>query len=448
MNDTLTFRQRALVGLTLFSMFFGAGNLIFPPFLGALAGDEAFLATVGFAVTAVGFPILGVVAVAKSGGLDRLAGRVHPKFAFVFTLLIYLSIGPCLAIPRTASTSFEMAVLPFVGDLSGVEFAGLSGDVVVRFAYSLAFFALAGIIALKPEKLTARLGKILGPTLLALIALLFVGCLLSPQGQAANPAGAYEAAPFTTGFLEGYQTMDAIAALNFGLVIVLNVKAFGVKDEKVVVAETVRGGVIAGSVLLAVYCALSYVGFQSGVGESASNGAQVLSQTAGNLFGEAGTVLLGAIFFIACLNTCVGLLSCCSEYFSELIPKVRYEGWVAVFAVASMVVSNAGLDAILAFSVPVLSALYPVAIVLIVLGLAHRFIGDRRCVYRCAILVTGVVSILSAIAALPFASSLSPAVSWLPMYDSGLGWLVPALLGTAGGYALSVFSARTKTDME
>lgn len=448
MNDMLTFRQRTLVGLTLFSMFFGAGNLIFPPFLGAMSGSEAPLATLGFAVTAVGFPILGVVAVAKSGGLDRLAGRVHPRFAFVFTLLIYLSIGPCLAIPRTASTSFEMAVLPFIGGVSGVEVAGFPGDAVARAAYSLAFFCLAGVVALKPEKLTARLGKVLGPALLALIAVLFVGCLVAPQGAPSDPAGSYATAPFTTGFLEGYQTMDAIAALNFGLVIVLNVKAFGVKDDGTVVKETVRGGLVAGSVLLAVYCALSYVGVQSGAGGAATNGAQVLSQTAGGLFGDAGTVLLGAIFFIACLNTCVGLLSCCSEYFAELVPKVGYKGWVAVFAVASMVVSNAGLDAILAFSTPVLSALYPVAIVLIVLGLFRRLVGERLAVYRCAIAVTGVVSVVTAVAALPFGSSVEGLVSWLPLYDAGLGWLVPALLGTAAGFGLSCVPRRTKAEIE
>lgn len=448
MNDSLSFRQRALVGLTLFSMFFGAGNLIFPPFLGAMAGEEALLATVGFAITAVGFPILGVVAVAKSGGLDRLAGRVHSRFAFVFTLLIYLSIGPCLAIPRTASTSFEMAVLPFVGSFSGIDAVGVSGETAARLAYSIAFFALAGTIALKPEKLTARLGKVLGPALLALIVVLFAGCLLAPQGEPSYPVGSYAVAPFATGFLEGYQTMDAIAALNFGLVIVLNVKAFGVKDDGTVVKETVRGGVIAGGVLLAVYCALSYVGVQSGAGEMASNGAQVLSRTAGSLFGTGGTVLLGAIFFIACLNTCVGLLSCCSEYFAGLIPKIGYKGWVAVFAAASMVVSNAGLDAILAFSAPVLSALYPVAIVLIVLGLAHRFVGDRLAVYRCAIAVTGAVSVVSAVVALPSASAFAPLVSWLPLYDSGLGWLAPALLGSMAGYALSCGSSRTKTQIE
>ena len=116
----LSRKNLILVGLTLFSMFFGAGNLIFPPFLGQMAGKYVWIAMAGFAVTAIGFPILGVIAVAKSGGLDTLAKRVHPIFAFIFTLLIYISIGPALAIPRTAGTSFEMAVLPFLWEGANV----------------------------------------------------------------------------------------------------------------------------------------------------------------------------------------------------------------------------------------------------------------------------------------------------------------------------------------
>ena len=173
---SFTLKERCLIGLTLFSMFFGAGNLIFPPFLGALAGDATLPAMSGFAVTAVLFPILGVAAVARSGGLTALGNRVHPAFAFLFTLLIYLSIGPCLAIPRTAGTSFEMAIAPlFAGEgaLSGT-IMGFEAHAVAQAAYSVFFFLLAFTIALNPEKLTQRLGKILSPTLLTLIAVLFI----------------------------------------------------------------------------------------------------------------------------------------------------------------------------------------------------------------------------------------------------------------------------------
>ena len=167
-TQALRGKKLLLVGFTLFSMFFGAGNLIFPPFLGAQAGTALWLAFVGFAVSAIGLPIAGVAAVARAGGLPALAGRVHPRFAQVFAVLVYLSIGPCLAIPRTASTSFEM-LTPLVGRSTPGQ-----------FLYSLVFFAAAYFVALKPEKLTQRLGRILCPALLVLIVVLFAGCILRP----------------------------------------------------------------------------------------------------------------------------------------------------------------------------------------------------------------------------------------------------------------------------
>lgn len=164
-------RSLLLVGFTLFSMFFGAGNLIFPPYLGAQAGTVAWLAFVGFAVSAIGLPVIGVIAVARAGGLSELAGRVHPRFAQIFALLVYLSIGPCLAIPRTASTSFQM-LTPLVG-----------GDAMRQLIYSIVFFAAAFFVALHPEKLTSWLGRILCPTLIVLIFVLFFGCLFHPVAE-------------------------------------------------------------------------------------------------------------------------------------------------------------------------------------------------------------------------------------------------------------------------
>ena len=218
--ERLSTRSRLLVGLTLFSMFFGAGNLIFPPFLGAQAGSATWVSMLGFALTAVGFPILGVVAVARSGGLDRLAQRVSPTFAFLFTLLIYVSIGPGLAIPRTASTSFEMAVLPFVSPELPLA--------LPRLLYSIVFFGVALLLALRPEKLSDRLGKVTSPCLLALICVIFVACLLHPMGSYGAAMAPYSTTPFVSGFLDGYQTMDTIAALNFGIIIALNIQARGV----------------------------------------------------------------------------------------------------------------------------------------------------------------------------------------------------------------------------
>ena len=221
----LSGKDQLLIGFTLFSMFFGAGNLIFPPSVGAQAGNLTWLAMLGMGVSAVGLPVLGVVAVARSGGLAALGGRVHPAFSKVFTIMAYLAIGPCLAIPRAASTSFEMAVPPFVGPSAPIW--------LFQLVYSLVFFAIALVVALRPEKLTDRLGRVMCPILIGLIVITFVGCLVNPlQGYGLPQSPEYMATPVAKGFLDGYQTMDAIAALAFGIVIALNIRARGVEEDR------------------------------------------------------------------------------------------------------------------------------------------------------------------------------------------------------------------------
>ena len=305
-------RDQLLVGFTLFSMFFGAGNLIFPPQLGAQAGVDTWFAMAGLAVSAVFLPILGVIAVVRAGSLTELASRVHPAFATVFTVLIYLSIGPCLAIPRTASTSFEMAVPPFLP--SGTP------TMWFQFGYSLLFFAAAFLVALQPEKLTGRLGKFLCPMLLLLVGAMFVGSLVHPVGTYGPTLPPYDQIPAVQGFLTGYQTMDTIAALNFGIVIVMNIRALGVTDQGSVLRATVRAGGIATVLFLAVYSMLAHIGALSGAAfPGMTNGAVTLTNLVGAIFGHWGTVILAAIFFIACFNTCVGLISSCSAYFHTLV---------------------------------------------------------------------------------------------------------------------------------
>ncbi|MBO7173614.1 MAG: branched-chain amino acid transport system II carrier protein [Burkholderiaceae bacterium] len=445
---SLNSKQRFLIGLTLFSMFFGAGNLIFPPFLGALAGESTFTAMGGFALTAVCFPVLAVIVVARTGGLDALASRVHPGFAFLFTLLIYLSIGPCLAIPRTASTSFEMALKPFFtgeGAMVGT-FMGFPLEMVAQAIYSVLFFALAYTIALNPEKLTQRLGKVMSPTLIALIVILFVSCLIKPLGGYGAVLPPYDVNAFTRGFVEGYQTLDTIAALNFGLIIALNIQAMGVKSTKGVVSETIKAGLIAGVLLITIYIALAHVGATaSGAGITTENGAQTLTAVADRQFGAIGLIILGAIFFLACLNVCVGLLSCCSNYFKNTFPVLSYRGWLTVFALCSVVVANAGLTMILTLSIPVLLAIYPVAIVLIVLGLVHPWIARFPMVYPISIILTALTGIVSALlqVGVPL-PQFKAFIDTLPLASVGLEWIAPAALGALIGMLISAFGRNAK----
>ena len=221
-TQELSPRMKFLMGITLFSMFFGAGNLIFPPYLGAQAGTNAWAAFAGFAVSAVGLPVLGVIAVTVSGGLSTLASRVHPKFAFVYIAVLYLAIGPCLAIPRTASTSFSMAAPPFLPESVP--------EAPVQLLYTLVFFTATSLVAMHPEKLTEYLGKKLTPVLLLLIVVLFAAAVWNPAGPAADPAPAYESLAPVAGFLYGYQTMDTLAALNFGMLVAINVRERGIRE--------------------------------------------------------------------------------------------------------------------------------------------------------------------------------------------------------------------------
>ena len=430
-----TAHHRLLMILTVFSLFFGAGNLIFPPFLAAQAGQNTWPAMAGFCLTAVGFPVLGVMAVTRAGDLHRLASRVHPAFAAVFPLLVYLAIGPGLAIPRTASTSFEM-----------VAQAALEGSARLplwQLTYSLVFFAAAGLIALKPDALTQRLGKVLCPLLLALIGALFVGCLLAPHPYGAV-AASYQTHPVIHGFLDGYQTMDAIAALVFGSVIALNLRGLGLTEAHVIRTEAALAGVGAGALLGVVYLCLAHIGGVSGgAWPGSENGAQVLSQLAGSVYGRGGMALLAAIFVVACLNTCVGLLSSCASYFHQRLPKVSYPAWVALFALISVGISNVGLNQILALSVPVLNLLYPIVLVLILLAYLPKTetlpllypIAGWGTLAASAALLAAKAGVLPA--------ALTDGLQALPLYAQGLGWLCPCLVFLALGAGLSLVKKRS-----
>jgi len=453
LTQALKGRKLLLVGFTLFSMFFGAGNLIFPPDLGAKAGTNFWPAFLGLAISAVGLPVAGVIAVARADGLDKLAGRVHPVFAQVFMILIYLSIGPCLAIPRTASTSFAM-LTPLLGSSAGLQ-----------LGYSVLFFGAAFLVALHPDRLTRWLGRLLCPCLLVLILILFGGCLLHPlAAQYGAPTEAYRSAVVLQGVLYGYQTMDALAALNFGAVIAMNIRAQGVAREQDVQRSAIRAGLVAGGLLLAVYTRaseqldtwlkndkasyadvaqrlerlavytmLGHAGALTGAAvPGLATGAEVLTVLAERLFGKAGLVLLAAIFVLACFNTCVGLIACVGEYFHTLLPRIPYPALAAFFAAASMLIANLGLAEILRLSIPVLNALYPVAIVLIVLSFVPR-LEQRRRVYPLCIGCTAVQSIA---AALPL-SALSALANALPLAALGFGWVFPAVAGLLAGILLS-----------
>lgn len=414
-------RKMLLLSFMLFSLFFGAGNLIFPPFLGQNAGSNMPLAIAGFLITAVVLPVLGVIVIAKFDGLEKLAQKVNPKFAMVFTVLIYLSIGPGLGIPRAASVPFEMAIAPY---LSENVSAGL-----MMFLYSTVFFLVAGWLAMTPSKLMDRIGKYLTPSLLILLTFVFISFLFKGTSQVNLPQPDYASGAVVKGFLEGYQTMDAIAALNFGFVIAATLKSLNVNENKQIVNCTVKAGVIAGSILTMVYLMLSYMGMMSsGVYSIQENGAWTLRCIVSQLFGNTGAILLAVIFTLACLTTCIGLITSIAQFLSKLTPKLSYRGWIFVIVGFSFLICNQGLNTILSISVPVLNMIYPVSIVLVILGLFDSKFKNNPYVYPSAIAVTGLVSVVYSLdqmkVPLGFVKDMFSA---LPFFSMGMGWVTAAL---------------------
>ncbi|KFN04230.1 branched-chain amino acid transport system II carrier protein BrnQ1 [Bacillus mycoides] len=427
-------KEILLISLMLFSMFFGAGNLIFPPFLGYEAGEHVWIALLGFIISATGLPILGVIAIAKAGSFQTLASRVHASFAIIFPCIVYLFIGPGLGIPRAGSLAFEMGpgqLFPETGS-------------VVLLLYTIIFFSIVYWLSLSPSKLMGLFGKVLTPLLLCMIALIFIKSMFTPVGDVKEPIGNYGQAPMFQGFLDGYLTMDALAALIFGIVIANALRAKGVQDDKGLAKYMSMAGIGAGLLLSLIYIILGYVGSVSGSLGKFDNGAKVLAQVMTTLFGQGGTVLLGIIFTVACLCVSIGLVTSSSQFFSSVFPKVSYKVWAFILSFISMVLANLGLTQILKVSVPILGFIYPIALTLIILGLFHKYIGKYVCIYPITI---GIVALFSGIDVLNrnvLMEKWTPLLKNLPFYTEGVGWIVPALAGACLGIIISICTNKSK----
>lgn len=420
------------VGLMLFALFFGAGNLIFPAFLGQQAGSNWLSAMSGFLLTGAGLPLLGVIAIGYSGSRDvqDLASRVTPWYGVAFAAVLYLAIGPLFATPRTATVTFEIGVTPFIGP---------EHKTMALAIFSAFFFGVTYWLSISPGKLVDRIGKVLTPALLATIAVLVGYAAFNPMGELQAAQGGFADRPFVTGVLEGYQTMDALASLVFAIIVIDAARALGVRNRAQLLATTTVAGAVAAACLAVVYLLIGYMGATSVAGLGLQeNGAAVLSKTAQHYFGMGGNVLLSAIVFLACLSTAVGLIISCSEYFNRLLPAVSYKTFVVIFTLVSMAFANKGLSGIISISVPVLMLLYPLTVVIILLAFLNNWFGGSRVVYVCTIFATLVVGVLDAWkAAFNFAPETAALInSIFPLYDIGMGWLLPATAGFVLGLVL------------
>ncbi|MGK5508421.1 branched-chain amino acid transport system II carrier protein [Brevibacillus formosus] len=435
---TLSKKEMLLVSFMLFSMFFGAGNLIFPPYLGQEAGSLVWLSITGFVLSAVGLPILGVIAIAKAGSFYQLASRVHPSFALIFPILIYVSIGPALAIPRAGSLAYEMGMAPFLP-------AQAADSTWSLFLYTIVFFGIVFWFSLTPSKLIDRFGKILTPTLLTMIALIYVKSLFTPLGPTGVPAGKYATNPVVQGFLDGYLTMDALAALVFGIVIANTLRSKGIEDKKQLSANMIKAGLGAGMLLTFIYVILGLLGSSGASLGRPENGGLLLTAIMRQLFGTSGTLILGVIFTVACLCVSIGLVTSCSQYFHGRFKGLSYRGWAIILCVLSMGVANLGLSEILSVSVPILGAIYPIAIVLILLALLERWIPAHSTVYMTTVAVVTVFGVVDLMNLTFFNQSWNDILGVLPFYKEGAGWIMPAIFAGFVGVLLDFWKRTNRT---
>ena len=434
--NTLKKKDLLTLGFMMFSIYFGAGNLIFPPALGQAAGDHTLLAMLGFMTTGIGLPLLGITAIALAGGeyVPLLRTKTWPLFATVLLIILYLIIGPLFAMPRTGAVSFEIGIRPFLSE----ENLALG-----QLIYTAIFFAASYYLALNPNKIIDRVGKMLTPALLLVLLILFVQAFHAPLGNVLRPTGSYIEAPFAQGFQDGYQTMDLLASIAIGALVANAVRMRGITDTRAIGAACLVSGLITVTLMAIVYGSLAYIGATSAsVLSHSENGGQILSGAVGIFFGAAGNLLLAVIIGLACLTTCCGITSSAAMFFNKLLKgRISYERLLLFSILFSFAASNVGLTQIIALAVPFLVVIYPLVIVFVILSLFDRFIGWRRSIYRGAMALTLVFSLIDGLHAAGLSSAPIHAllVEYIPFYAIMMGWVCPAILGALVGFGVSLF---------
>lgn len=425
-------RENITIGFMLFALFLGAGNIIFPPQLGQMAGENIVVAMIGFLITGVGLPLLGIIAVAKNGGdLEMLAGRINPYFGIIFTSIVYLSIGPFFAIPRTGAVAYSIGVETFLTDAAKNSWVPL-------FITTFIFFGITFFLAYNPSKIVNRVGKFLTPALLIIISLLAIKAIITPMGEVGSAQGTYIDNAFGESFIQGYLTMDVLASLVFGILIIQSLAARGVTDKAQQIKITIFSGIVAAVGLAFVYVSLGYIGVTStSVIGFHDDGGTIISLAAQQLYGQAGNIILSAVIILACITTAVGLLSANATFFHKVFPKISYKTYLVIFALFSFAVSNFGLNDLINISLPVLVAIYPIAIVLMIFALFGNFFNHAPSVYGVALIFTGVVALYDGIKQAGFEfEAYDKLLSVLPLYEQGIAWVVPALVGGVIGYII------------
>ncbi|MGL5351809.1 MAG: branched-chain amino acid transport system II carrier protein [Clostridium sp.] len=414
-------RDILIVAFAVFSMFFGAGNLIFPPYIGMTSGDGWIISFLGFIFSDVGIILLAINAVAKSGSFQAVLGRAGRKFGISLEVIIMLCLGPILVVPRTAATTFEMSVQPLFSFVNPVVF-------------SVLFFTLTLVLTIKPTKVIDILGKFLTPILLFCLSFLIIKGIVSPIGDLNNLIDSKDL--FVTGLTQGYQTMDALGT---GAITALIMTSFLSKgySKKENIKLTMKASIIASIGLVIVYGGLTYLGATvSTMYDASIPQTTLLLNITKHLLGNTGTILLGIAVAFACLTTSIGLTSVTAKYFEDVTNnKLKYEYIVIFICLFAAIISNIGVDKIISLSIPILTVIYPVSISLVLMNCFKKFITHDG-IYKGAAYATLLISLLTVIDSLGFKIDF---VHKLPLASLGFNWVLPALIG--GYIGLLIFKS-------
>lgn len=433
----ISFMQVFVIGLMLFSMFLGAGNVIFAPMVGQQAGTNTWIAMAGFLITGVGLVMLAIIALTRGGGtVEKLAGKVHPLFAVIFSVLLFLTLGPIYVIPRTTSVVYEVAINPLMD--------GSSSKAFFLLLFSAFFIILTVALAWNTTKFVDRLGKIITPIFGILLLILIFKSIITPMGSIEAPQENYLSDIFLKGFKEGYYTMDVLAAFVFGGIFIKTISSLGINSEKEVSKIFIKAGLITIIGLIGLQVSMAWIGATSvnAIGYK-DNGGEVLAQSAIALFGQWGIYIIGTVIILTGITTNIACLAAVSEYFERIVPSISYKKWLIVFASLSLIITNFGLNKILEYASPILLLLYPIAIGLIGLVLTNNLFKGQRSVYVSTIIGIGVVAILDALKeANVFPDTINSLFSFIPLFENGAGWIVTGLIG----FVIGIFVAKTKKE--
>lgn len=446
MNKKMSIKERVFIGSLIFGLFFGAGNLIFPIQIGQEAASNVFEANLGFLVTGIALPFLGLVSfgLSNSKNLYELASKIGVKYGLWFTTALYLIIGPLFAMPRLASTSFEIGIAPFVEK---------ENYNILLFLFSIIFFLFVWFFSRKPSRILDYIGKFLTPLFLILLFFILVLSFINPLGDISTgtPQEIYTQDAFFRGFQDGYNTLDALAALAFGTLIIENIQRFKIVHSKDVAKETIKSGFLGILLMGVIYTLLSLLGAMSlGTFSLNKNGGITLAQVANYYLGSIGSLLLAIIVITACLKTAIGLATAFGRCFSELYTGISYHIFTISCILLATVIANVGLNEIITLSIPILMFIYPLAMTLIILGILDPLIRNRPEVYRWTTYLTMIASIFDGLNSLPIGmkrikgidSLLMLADKYLPLFNVGMSWVLFATVGFVLGW---IFSKKENT---